>query len=193
MWKIPDSIETLNENYVKQIGAYINSFFYQETVVDQLNRDLRRFFPSHRKGLPAVEKPEPYGTEEMLRDLFLWSVYMGYDDMAFVLLLQLKLRTGAALLAAGIAKRTASLTNSLDIRHMFQEQASAYEIYATKCIEACYECNEEYSWKMVLLPRSLYGDATYMQVSRKQYLSSINVDIVNAIIDGNFSGNRAIR
>ena len=107
----------------------------------------------------------------MVRDLFLWSVYMGYDDIAFVLLLQIKLRIGAALLAAGIAKRASSLTNKLDVRHMFKEQALAYELYATTCIEACYKHNEEYSWRMLLVPRSFYGDATYMQVSRIQYSS----------------------
>lgn len=96
---------------------------------------------------------------------------MGYDDIAFVLLLQIKLRIGAALLAAGIAKRASLLTNKLDVRHMFKEQALAYEIYATDCIEACYKHNEEYSWRMLLVPRSFYGDATYMQVSRKQYFS----------------------
>lgn len=177
MWNIPETLETLNENYIKQIGSYINSFYYQETGYDQLNRDLRRVCQSVRKPENPVEKLEPYDRAEMLRDIFLWSVCMGYDDIAFVLLLQLKLRTGAALLAAGIAKRVASLTKRLDIRHMFKDQASAYETYATKCIEACHEHNEERSWKMLLFPRSLYGDATYMQVSRQQYPSFISVNI----------------
>ena len=167
MWQIPDSVEALNENYIKQIGLYISSFYYQETVFDRLDRDLRRIFRCAPRIQHLAKKSEDYTTEEMVRDLFLWSVYMGFDDIAFVLLLQIKLRTGAALLAAGIAKRVSLLTNRLDVRHMFKQQALAYEIYATKCIEACYECNEECSWKMLLLPRSLYGDATYMQVSRK--------------------------
>ena len=131
-------------------------------------------FRCRSKPLTPVEELEPYGTKEMLRDIFLWSVYMGYDDIAFVLLLQLKLRTGAALLAAGIAKRISLATNRLDRRHMFKEQASAYETYATECIEACYNHNEQYSWNMLWLPRPLYGDATYMQVSS----SSANVIIV---------------
>lgn len=166
VWRIPHNLESLNGNYFEEIGSYINSFFFNETILHRFKRDLRQFFKFNSSLETPTEKSDKYSTEEMVRDLFLWSVYMGYDDIAFVLLLQMKLRIGAALLAAGITKRASLLTNKLDVRHMFKEQSSAYESYATACIEACYKHNEECAWKMLLVPRPFYGDATYMQVSR---------------------------
>ena len=186
MWPIPHSLQDLDENYIKQIGPYINSFFYKETLFHRFNQDLRRIFRCYRKDYILEEKSDRYSSQEMIRDLFLWCVYMGYEDIAFVLLLQIKLRTGAALLAAGMAKRVSLLTSRLDVRHMFTEQATKYAAYAKECVEACYRRNEECSWRMLLLPRSFYGDATYMQVSRKEKSSELfSISIFsNRIIDG---------
>lgn len=144
MWKkIPEDVYDLDKYYKKLIGPYI-----------------RTFFSDKKSSTESL-----YEEQEMLRDIFLWSIYMSYDDIAFVLLLRLKSRTGAALLAAGIAKRLSLLTTSLELSRKFRDQACQYEIYATECIEACHRHNEERAYKLLLLSRSLYGQATYMQVS----------------------------
>jgi len=101
----------------------------------------------------------------MLRDLFFWSVYIGYDDIAFVLLLQLKSRIGAALLATDIAQRLSLSANNLDMRKTYDGHRIAYEEYAQACIEACYKHNEQFACQLLLREIPLYGNITCMQVS----------------------------
>jgi hypothetical protein len=101
----------------------------------------------------------------MLRDLFLWSVYMGYADIAFVLLLQLKSRIGAALLAVGITQRLSLSANSLNLRNNYDKDRIAYEEYANACIEVCYKHNEQFACELLLREIPLFGNITCMQVS----------------------------
>lgn len=106
-----------------------------------------------------------FGKQEMLRDLFLWSVYAGNVDIAFVLLLQLKSRIGAALTAAGIAERLSSDASNLDTRITYNQHRKAYAEYATACIEACYKHNERLACQLLLREILLFGNITCMQVS----------------------------
>jgi hypothetical protein len=108
---------------------------------------------------------KPYGKQEMLRDLFFWSVYMGYDDIAFVLLLQLKSRIGAALLATGIAQRLSLSAKNLDTKKTYDGHRIKYEEYAQACIEACYTHNEQFACQLLLREIPLYGNITCTQVS----------------------------
>ncbi len=120
----------------------------------------------------SYQSEKQFGKQEMLRDLFLWSVYAGYVDIAFVLLLQLKSRIGAALVAAGIAERLSSNVSNLDTRNTYNEHRIAYEEYATACIEACYRHNERIACELLLREIPLFGNITCMQVSCT-YLSVI--------------------
>ncbi len=103
--------------------------------------------------------------QQMLRDLFLWSVYAGYSDIAFVLLLQIKSRMSAALIAAGIARRLSLYATSIDTCHRFHQQAEQYEMYATVCIIACYNQNKRFAYHLLLRENPLFGNVTCMQVS----------------------------
>ena len=106
-----------------------------------------------------------FGEQEMLRDLFFWSVYAGNIDIAFVLLLQLKSRMGAALIAAGIAERLSSGASNLNIRNTYNEHRTAYEEYAGACVNACYRHNERFACQLLLREIPLFGNITCMQVS----------------------------
>ncbi len=106
-----------------------------------------------------------FGKQEMLRDLFLWSVYASHIDIAFVLLLQLKSRIGAALVAAGIAERLSSDATNLDTRNLYNEHRIAYEEYAAACIKVCYRHNERLACQLLLREIPLLGNITCMQVS----------------------------
>ena len=103
--------------------------------------------------------------QQMLRDLFLWSVYAGYVDIAFVLLLQLKSRISAALVAAGIAERLSSTASNLNTRNTYNEHRIAYEEYATACVKACYRHNERLACQLLLREVRLFGNITCMQAS----------------------------
>jgi hypothetical protein len=107
---------------------------------------------------------KPYGKQEMLRDLFLWSVYVGYDEIAFVLLLRIKSRIGAALLATNMARRLSSIADTLDKRTKYANQANKYEKYASECIDACHRYNEGRACHLLLREIPLFGNVTCMQV-----------------------------
>ncbi|CAF3712706.1 unnamed protein product [Rotaria sp. Silwood1] len=101
----------------------------------------------------------------MFRDLFLWSVYTRRIGTAFVLLLHIKARTGAALLAVALAKRKASFTKEMNQRTDFMDHAAKYEDYATACINACHQQSEQRTSSILLSKKKIYGDATYMQIA----------------------------
>jgi hypothetical protein len=102
---------------------------------------------------------KPFDKQEMLRELFLWSVYAGYADIAFVLLLQLESRIAAALIGAHIAQCLSLHAIRLDLR-----QAKDYEEYARACIIDCYKHNERLGCHLLVRENSLFGDVTCMQV-----------------------------
>lgn len=120
---------------------------------------------SHTSSQSLNTWDEAYERQEMLRDLFLWSVYASRADIAFVILLQLKSRIGAALLAAAIARRLSSSVSNLDTRNKFLKQSEAYELCATKCITDCYSHDERLACQLILREIPLYGNITCMQVS----------------------------
>jgi hypothetical protein len=107
---------------------------------------------------------KPFDKQEMLRELFLWSVYAGYADIAFVLLLQLESRIAAALIGAHIAQCLSLHASRLDLRHKFKQQAKDYEEYARVCINDCYKHNERLACQLLVRENPLFGDVTSMQV-----------------------------
>jgi hypothetical protein len=104
----------------------------------------------------------------MLRDIFLWSVYEGYVDIAFVLLLQLKSRISAALVAAGMAHRLSLMGHNSHMRNTYKEHRVSYNEYASACIDACYRSNERLACELLLREIPLFGNITCMQVSSIQ-------------------------
>jgi hypothetical protein len=108
---------------------------------------------------------KPFGSQEMLRDIFLWAVLEGHAELAFVFLLQLKCRIAAALVAAGIAARLMVTSDGyLDRLHKFQKQSNDYEQFARACIDACYKRSERRACQLLLREASLFGNVTCMQV-----------------------------
>lgn len=112
---------------------------------------------------------KPFDKQEMLRELFKWSVYARCSDIAFVLLLQIESRIATALIGAHIAQRLSVLTNRLDRHHTYVQQAKDYEAYARACITACYKQNERLACQLLVRENPLYGDATCMQVGRSTF------------------------
>ena len=124
--------------YSKLIGSYAQSFYRNKAPFERFRDGLHLFSspsewikfkrnlihptthaleevvtsaqpPAYSTLIASYKCEEPYDKQEMLRDIFLWSVYEGHVDIAFVLLLQLKSRISAALIAACIARRLSSM------------------------------------------------------------------------------------
>lgn len=159
------------------VGPYAKSFYFKET--DQVSLEFKQFFQCTDTderddtlwGKSDVEKlcsryhiDKTFNKQEMLRELFLWSVYAGYSDIAFVLLLQLESRISAALIAACIARCLSLYAINLDLRRTFDQQKKDYEEYARACITACYKHNERLACQLLIRENVLFGDVTCMQV-----------------------------
>ena len=104
------------------------------------------------------------GTQIMLRDLLLWAVLTDRIDMAKVLILHIRPRISAALVCAAILKNRAHRTPASDRRHLYQQQADDFEIYATKCIDACYMRSERKACELLIREIPLFGNITCVQV-----------------------------
>ena len=132
--------------------------------------------------LERFPAPDTFGTQEMLREIFLWAVIEGYSEMAFILLLQIKPRISAALIAAGIAHRLMSASDGyLDRLHKFRKQSSDYERFATACIDDCYQRNERRACQLLLREIPLFGNVTCMQVC-----FSLSVEFLSSKREGMF-------
>jgi hypothetical protein len=123
---------------------------------------------THEQLQNLYHSQKPFDKQEMLRDIFLWSVYEGYIDIAFVVLLQLKSRISAALVAAGMAHHLSFIGHNPQLRNTYKEHRAAYESYATACIDACYECSERRAGQLLLREIPLFGNITCMQVRQIQ-------------------------
>ncbi|CAM4967793.1 unnamed protein product [Rotaria socialis] len=95
------------------------------------------------------DKKQDYSQQEKIRDLFLWSVFMGRTELAKVFLIYLEPKTCAAL----IASRTMTST------------AEEFELYAVNCINACYELDEKRACELILRQITLFGNITCIQVA----------------------------
>ncbi|CAF3258135.1 unnamed protein product [Rotaria sp. Silwood2] len=106
-----------------------------------------------------------YTKHHMLRDLFLWSVLMDMPDMAKVLLLHVRSRICAALIASAIFKKYSTSSEIVDIKDKFRIQSLEFETYAAMCINKCYEYNEKRACELLLRQIPLFGNITCMQVA----------------------------
>ncbi|CAF4404304.1 unnamed protein product, partial [Rotaria magnacalcarata] len=106
-----------------------------------------------------------YSEQHKLRDLFLWSVFMGYAELAKVLLVYLKPRICASLIASKVFTEYSKKTNIIQFKHKMKNIADEFELYAVKCIDSCYEYNETKACELILRQISLFGNITIAQVA----------------------------
>ncbi|CAM4890296.1 unnamed protein product [Rotaria socialis] len=106
-----------------------------------------------------------YSEQHKLRDLFLWSVFMGHVELAKVLLVHLKPRICASLIASKVFTEYSKHTNIFQFKDKMKNIADEFELYAVKCIDSCYEYNETKACELILRQISLFGNITIAQVA----------------------------
>ncbi|UJR29010.1 hypothetical protein I4U23_010228 [Adineta vaga] len=106
-----------------------------------------------------------YTKHHMVRDLFLWSVFMDMPEMAKVLLLHVRSRICASLIASAIFKEYADSSHSVDLTDKFRIQSLEFETYAATVLDKCYEYNDERACELLLRQIPLLGNVTCMQVA----------------------------
>jgi len=105
-----------------------------------------------------------YPKDELLRDLFLWSIFMDMPEMGKTILVHLQSRICAALIASAIFKRYAKSSTTVDHKQKYQNQALEFETYAAEFIDKCYEYNERLASELLLREIPLFGHVSCMQV-----------------------------
>ncbi len=99
-----------------------------------------------------------YTKDHLLRDLFLWSIFMDMPEMAKIILVHVPSRICAALVASAIFKRYAKLSTTVYLKQRFQKQALEFETYAAMFIDKCYEYNERLACELLIREIPLFGN-----------------------------------
>jgi hypothetical protein len=184
------SIESLNKKITKLVGSFVHPIYFRRNLdesihipVDETHQprsvsspDNIHIIDDHDNqpefGIGAITQlgrmwlPQKiYSEQEMLRDLFLWSVFMDLPQMAKVLLTHLRPRICAALIASAIFKHYAKRSTNIDLKQKMEGQAYDFELYAARCVDQCYNYNEATSCELLLRQIPLFGKVTCMQVS----------------------------
>ena len=106
-----------------------------------------------------------YSQQEMLRDLFLWSVFMDLSLMSKTILIHMQERICASLIAAKVFKAYADETPITDLRDRLNRQVVEFENYSATCVDACYEVSEPLACQLLMRAVPRFGNVTCMQVS----------------------------
>ncbi|CAF1288501.1 unnamed protein product, partial [Didymodactylos carnosus] len=125
-----------------------------------------------------------YGEQEMLRDLFLWCILTNRYTMAKVFLVHIKSRICASLIASTILKRYSTYSTRLDEEHLYKQQSLEFELYATNCLNYCYQQSEKQACELIIREVPLFGYVTCMQVAiATRCKSFINTNCFNQVLN----------
>ena len=184
--KLPRSKEQLHRKLQRCVGSFIRSiddYSYQsfkDRICIDLDRCTRRRHKYEECPIDQVDSSNIASDEDqmenekdiskecskdqMLRDLFLWAVFMNMHEMAKVLLVQMQSRFCAALIASAIFKHYAALAATVDLEEKLRAQALDFETYAANFIDHCYKYDERTACELLFRQIPLFGYITCMQV-----------------------------
>ncbi|CAF0929325.1 unnamed protein product [Adineta steineri] len=120
------------------------------------------------------DKEDLLGKNKLIRDLFLFSVFMDMPEMAKILLIHQQSRICAALIASAIFKRYSKKSLTVNLKEKFQIQADDFGKYAADFINDCYKYNERSACELLLRQVPLFGNITCMQIA----ISSESIQLV---------------
>jgi hypothetical protein len=164
--------KTKEDNHQSQI--YINVKNHVCTCCRSRNEDNDQTIVQDNKSSNQNNNIKPlYSKDEVLRDLFLWSIFMDMPEMSKIILVHLQNRICAALIASTIFKRYAKVSTIVDHKEKYRNQAIDFETYAAMAIDECYEYNERYACELLLREVPVFGNVTCMQVTYRLFEVSI--------------------
>ncbi|CAF0985839.1 unnamed protein product [Adineta steineri] len=161
-------------------NASKNSQVFPKYNKDTQSQDQQNNKKDLRKKNDIEDSGENNNTEnlleknKLLRDLFLWSVFMDMPEMAKILLIHQQSRICAALIASAIFKQYSKKSLTVDLKEKFQIQADDFGKYAADFINDCYKYNERSACELLLRQVPLFGNITCMQIA----ISSENIQLV---------------
>ncbi len=96
---------------------------------------------------------------------------MDVPEMTKSLLLHIRSRICAALIASALFKRYSRSSQSVDMKDKFRRQSLEFEQYAAMSIDKCYEYNDKRACELLLRQIPLFGNVTSMQVKQICFLN----------------------
>ena len=177
--------ETLNDVVSSVIGDYIQDLYFDTQQQEDEYRLLWDGIKQSRKISPLGRAANSASTvaqqrnsgqlqrDYIMRDLFLWAVFMNRIDMAKIFLAHMKYRICAALIATKILKTYYGQAEFGDIKDSYKTSADYFEQYAIECIKLCYKNNPEQACEIVLHRITLFGDVTCLQVKISRILKAV--------------------
>lgn len=181
--RLPRSKEQLRRKLQKFVGLFVSSLDAQSNnkfegyICIDFSKCRRQYHRCHQDPVDQLDLsdgdvPEEnqrnvgkeYSKDQMLRDLFLWAVFMDMHDMAKVFLVQLQSRLCAALIGAAIFKQYAKLSATIDLEEKLRAQALDFDAYAASCIDHCYRYDRRTACELLFRQIPLFGNVTCMQV-----------------------------
>ncbi|CAF2149365.1 unnamed protein product [Rotaria magnacalcarata] len=211
-------LEDLDRSYSKWIGPFVESFYFEQSSCERLWRDISSLYAcskwttccsnqvSNTSGTTTQQTLDTesaidvhmaktfrpvknFEQQAMFRDIFFWSVYAGNVNIALILLLYLKSRIGAALIAARMAQHLSLTGNNPYTRNTYGEHRVIYEEYARACIDACYQRDKQRACQLLLREIPLYGNMTCAQVAIASEITPvISTHCFNQILDRQWYG-----
>lgn len=185
---IPKSLAVLDLLCEQFVGSFMEPLYFQaktgkgkrflkiiKRTYEQVTQKICRCFRKpkiymtqlYKNLLPftnTLNADENYTQQHKLRDLFLWSVFMGNVELAKVLLMYLKSRICASLIASKIFTEYSKNTNIYQLKRKMKNIADEFELYAVQCIDTCYEYNETKACDLMLRQIPMFGNITCAQV-----------------------------
>ncbi|CAF1427263.1 unnamed protein product [Adineta steineri] len=176
------NILILNQKLQQWLGSYID-IVYKPLSISSVPKPSNKLFDNQvhhdesKNDIPlrdivvnsndniGIRLNDNYSQQEMLRDLFLWSVFMDLSTMTKTILVHMKERICASLIAAKIFKTYARQTPIIDVRDRLNKQVADFEIYSAKCVNVCYEINETLTCELLMREIPLFGNVTCMQIA----------------------------
>jgi hypothetical protein len=152
-----------DDNYINRIKIDLSNHLCtccETYTTDETNYDIEKN-QNH-----ITERKDQYTKHHMLRDLFLWSIFMDMPEMAKVLLLHIRSRICAGLVASALFKTYSESSPTVDMKDKFDRQALEFETNAAMSLNKCYEYNEKRACELLLRQIPLFGNITCIQVNQ---------------------------
>ncbi|CAF3424141.1 unnamed protein product [Rotaria sp. Silwood1] len=170
------SIRELDYKLNKFVGSFFGPIysFENDNIKNRIQIDLKNHVCTCCGSHEHVENNNnerndqannKYTKHHVLRDFFLLSVFMDMPELAKILLLHVRSRICAALIASAVFKRYSKSSQTVYLKEKFLAQSSDFETYAAMIIDKCYEFSEECACELLLRQIPLFGNVTCMQVA----------------------------
>ncbi|ELU05025.1 hypothetical protein CAPTEDRAFT_203326, partial [Capitella teleta] len=105
-----------------------------------------------------LEEQHNHDFDEPARELFVWSVLMGFKDLSMLFWEEGKEATAAALTAQMFLKNMIDMTDDADLKEELRDLASHFETLSLGMLSQCHAADEQKTALMLVRETPNFGD-----------------------------------